>query len=120
MIELIVTIVLISGLGGLTALLFWKIPVLVQLSFDGEVYPDDFFSKTKKKVRELIPPESFDSRSFLQKILLRIRILSLKTENKTNNLLQKLSQQDENGGDNYWAELKKTNKPFKKRGVQPK
>ncbi len=121
MIELISTIILICSLGGITVLVFWKIPVLIQLSCDTEVTQENILSKTKQKVKELVPSKSFNSRNFLQKILLRVRILSLKTENKTNNLLQKLSQQDRiTSNDNYWEELRKSNKPLRKRRIKVK
>ena len=121
MIELISTIILICSLGGITVLVFWKIPVLIQLSCDTEVTQENILSKTKQKVKELVPSKSFNSRNFLQKILLRVRILSLKTENKTNNLLQKLSQQDRiTSNDNYWEVLRKSNKPLMKRRIKVK
>lgn len=121
MIELIFTIILICSLGGIVVLVFWKIPVLVQLSLDAEVSQENILSKTKQKIKELVPSNSFGSRNFLQKILLRVRILSLKTENKTNNLLQKLSQQDRiTGNDNYWEELRKNNKPLRKGRIKVK
>ena len=113
MIEAIAAIILICGSMGLAMLLLWKIPILVQLSFDQESCQEDIFSKTKKRVKKLVLPDSFDTKGFLQKILLRVRILSLKTENKTNVLLQRLSQQKEGVKDNYWEELKKTNRSTK-------
>ena len=113
MIEAIAAIILICGSMGLAMLLLWKIPILVQLSFDQESHQEDIFSKTKKRVKKLVLPDSFDTKGFLQKILLRVRILSLKTENKTNVLLQRLSQQKEGVKDNYWEELKKTNRSTK-------
>ena len=121
MVELISLIILICSLGGIVVLVFWKIPVLTQLSFETESCQENILSKAKQKVKELAPSNSFNSRNFLQKILLRVRILSLKTENKTNNLLQKLSQQDRiTNNDNYWEELRKSNKPLRKRRIKVK
>ncbi|MCK5044774.1 hypothetical protein KAR26_03540 [Candidatus Parcubacteria bacterium] len=121
MIELIAIIILICSLGILTALSIWKIPVLAQLSFDGDICDQDIFTRAKSKVKELVPSKSFNHKNFLQKILLHVRILSLKTENKTNNLIQRLSQQDRiNGKDNYWEELKKTSKSIKRKRVRVK
>jgi predicted nucleic acid-binding Zn-ribbon protein len=49
---------------------------------------------------------------FLQKLLSRIRVMTLKLENKTGNYLTKLREQEkqkieEASGDNYWNDLKK-------------
>ena len=113
MIEVIAAIILVCGSISLAVLLLWKVPVLTQLSFDQGDYQEDILSKTKERVKKLVLPDSFDAKSFLQKVLLRIRILSLKTENKTNVLLQRLSQQKQGVEDNYWEELKKTDRPSK-------
>ena len=71
-------------------------------------------SKLKEKIKILNPFKSFSYEIFLQKLLSKIRILSLKTDNKTFNWLQKLrekSQKKKNlENDNYWEEIKKSTK----------
>ena len=109
MIELIALIILMSSLIGMGTILFKKIPLLLELP---ETLPSQFswraiFSKAKK----IIPPKGFSSEVFLQKILSKIRILTLKTDNKTFSLLQRLrekSQKKKFGeNDNYWQEIRK-------------
>jgi len=115
MVELIGILILIGSIAGIGVIVFRKIPVLVKLP---EVSPSTSFKPLVKNLyREIknIPGlRSFSSEIFLQKTLSKIRILSLKTDNKTSSWLQKLKERsqkkktDEN--DNYWQELKKTTK----------
>jgi hypothetical protein len=53
---------------------------------------------------------------FLEKALMRVKILTLKFENKTSNWLESLRHQNKNKdfNDNYWEELKKVNRNKKK------
>lgn len=112
MIELIVLIILICSLIGIGIILFQKIPLLLELP---ETLPShfswqDFFSK----LRSLAPFKRFSLEIFLQKILSKVRILTLKTDSKTSSWLQRLRERsqkkkfDEN--DNYWQEIKKSTK----------
>ena len=111
--ELIATIILFGSLLGMVVILFRKIPVLVKLP---EVLPQKvacpIFLKLKEKIKILNPFKSFSYEIFLQKILSKIRILSLKTDNKTFNWLQKLREKSKRKkikeNDNYWEELKKS------------
>ena len=97
------------------AIILRKIPVLVKLP---EILPQKekgkLFSKLKEKIKILNPFKSLSSEIFLQKILTKIRIMSLKTDNKTFNWLQKLRERTQKKkaeeNDNYWEEIKKTTK----------
>lgn len=103
--ELILLTILIISLIGVGVILYRKIPILITL-------PED---KLKTKFRW--PSVSFplvgklNYELYLQKILSRIRILTLKTENKTGSWLEKLRQRNNRKNnhkpDNYWEELKK-------------
>jgi len=115
MIELISTIILVGSLLGIAVILFRKIPALAELP---EVSAESFnwkkpILKLKEKAKTLNPFKSFSSEIFLQKILSKIRILTLRTENKTATYLQKLRERaqkkkiEEN--DNYWEKIKKSN-----------
>jgi len=110
MVELIAIITLFSSLIGMGVILFRKIPVLLTLP---EILPqkESFFSKLKKRLKKLNPFRNFSYEIFLQKILTKIRILSLKTDNKTFNWLQKLREKYQKKKiekkDNYWEEVKK-------------
>jgi len=86
MAELIATIILASSLLGILMILFRKIPVLIELPEVVEKAQKETLTfKFKEKIRNILP-----SRIILQKILSHFRILTLKTEKGTDNLLQKL------------------------------
>jgi len=118
--EIAAIIILLSSLIGIGVILFRKIPALAELP---EVSASHFnwkgvFLKLRGRARILNPFKSFSSEIFLQKMLSKIRILTLRTENKTDNWLQRLRKKaqkkkiDEN--DNYWEEVKNgTNEEIK-------
>jgi len=108
--EFLAQIVLIFSLMGLATLVFRKIPVLANLSEVPLQKKESTGFKLKEKIK-LNLLKNFSYEIFLQKLLSKIRILTLKTENKTFNWLQKLREKaqkkklDEN--DKYWEEVKK-------------
>ncbi|MBZ9571903.1 hypothetical protein KJA15_00990 [Patescibacteria group bacterium] len=114
MVELIATVVLFGSLIGMGVILTRKIPVLRKLpeietrGFDLE----NNFLRLKEKVKTLNPFKNFSTEIFLQKILSKIRILTLKTESKTATWLQKLRERSQKKkmeeNDDYWEELKKS------------
>jgi len=117
MIELIATIILVGSLSGIAVILFRKIPVLVKLpdynsSNTPVSLPVKWCKNLKEKIKNISVFKSFSSEIFLQKILSKIRVLSLRVENKIASRLQKLREKAlkkknlEN--DNYWEELKKS------------
>lgn len=114
--EIAAIIILFSSLIGIGVILFRKIPVLVELpdykSSNVLIsFPVKWYKNLKEKIKNISFFKSFSSGVFLQKILSKIRILSLKVENKIAFWLQKLRERSlkkknlEN--DNYWEELKK-------------
>ena len=116
--EVAAQIILIGSLFGMGAILFRKIPILVKLP---KVSPRKkkgkeprFFQRGLEKIKKIGPLRSFSFEIFLQKILSKIRILSLKTDNKTFNWLQKLREKAKKNkskeNDNYWEKLKKSTK----------
>ena len=109
MIVLIGTIILGISFLGMIWILFQKIPVLIQLSERPE--GESFIWKLKKKGQSIFV-KKFSYEIFLQKILSRIKILTLKIENKTSDLLQKLREKYKRrkGDDNYWENIKKATK----------
>jgi len=121
--EIAAIIILFSSLIGIGVILFRKIPVLAELpdykpSNVVISSPVKWYKNLKEKIKNISFFKSFSSGVFLQKILSKIRILSLKVENKIAFWLQKLRERSlkkknlEN--DNYWEELKKpTNKEDK-------
>jgi len=109
MLELIALIVLICSFLGILLILIQKIPILVTLPERKQ--KNSIFFGVKEKAKEIRPFKSFSFEIFLQKFLLRIKILTLKTENKTSKWLQKLrerSKKNDKAEDNYWQEIKKS------------
>ncbi len=109
MAELIAITILTVSFLGIGVILFRKIPILLELP---ETAPSYFnWLDVFKKIKTLNPFKEFSSELFLQKILSKVRILTLKTDNKTSSWLQRLrarSQKkkfEENG--DYWQEVKK-------------
>jgi len=122
MTELIATIILAISFLGILVILFRKIPVLVELpEITKEAQKERFFLKLKDKIQNISFIKSFSAEIFLQKILSKIRILTLKTENKTASWLQKLRERAKRKktkeNDNYWRELKKSTN---QKGRKPK
>lgn len=97
------------------AIIIWrKIPVLVALPELLSEKGESFSLKLKKKIKELNPLKNFSYEIFLQKLISKIRILTLKTDSQTFNWLQKLREKIKKKknleNDNYWEELKKSTK----------
>jgi len=112
--EVFFGIILFISLTGMGVIFWRKMPVLVGLP---EVLPEKtepFSLKLKKRIKEFNPLKNFSYETFLQKLISRIRILTLKTDNKTFNWLQRLKERKRKKkleDDNYWEELKKIKKP---------
>lgn len=111
--EIIMLIVFILSLLGIIIFILRKIPILVNLSETiNKPSGDNSFLKLKNRFQNTFNLNSFSFEIFLHKIISQIRILSLKTDSKTFNWLQKLREKSqkkklENG--NYWEELKNSN-----------
>ena len=91
--ELVAIIILFGSLLGMGAIILRKIPVLVELPEvikkpSGEL----FWPKLRRKIKNTPGFKSFSYEVFFQKILSKIRILSLKSENKTGSWLQRLRE----------------------------
>lgn len=115
MAEVIAQIVLIGSLIGMGVILFRKIPQIAELpETPAEFNLKENLLKLKEKIKIFryfrLPPYEI----LLQKVLSKVRILSLKTDNKTSSWLQKLREKSQkkkfNENDNYWEELKKSTK----------
>lgn len=112
MIELIALIILICSFFGMVIIILWKIPVLVELPEKIEETPrENLWLKLKEKIKNIPIFKSFSFEIFLQKMLSKVRVLTLKIENKIAFWLQKLREKaqkkknEEN--DHYWKKLKK-------------
>ena len=110
--ELVAIIILFGSFLGMAVIISRKIPVLAELpEVPARAIRKDTLSKLKEKIKVLNPFKSFSYEIFLQKLLSKIRILSLKTDNKTFNWLQKLRERAQKKktekSDTYWEEIKK-------------
>ena len=117
--EIISIIVLSGSLLAILTIIFRKIPILAELPEISEGRSkENIFLRLKNKVLNLSFFKSFSFEIFLQKILSKIRILTLKTDNQTSNWLQRLRERaqkkkfEEN--DNYWQDLKNSAQKRKK------
>lgn len=110
-VELILAAILTASLAGMAIILLRKIPILVKLPSSRKESREPLVSKIKNGVRSLPGAEKLDYELYLQKLLSKIHILNLKTENKTRGWLetmrQRTVQKNDPKKDNYWEELKK-------------
>ena len=111
MIVLIATIIFFIGLIGMSVIVIKKIPVLNELP-EIEVQRIGIFRKLKHKVKNNGAVKSFSSKELLfQKVLSKFRVLTLKTDKKTSNLLAKLRQKSiENKkkfSEDYWKRIRR-------------
>lgn len=109
---LIAQFVLLISFVGIGMILFRKIPVLIELSETfGKPEAENFILKLKRKIKNTSALTSFSFEVFLQKILSRIKILSLRVENRSDTLLQRLRKNSQKKKlektDSYWEKLKK-------------
>lgn len=113
MIEFIAKITLVASVIGVGAILFRKIPVLLTLPETFE-QGESFISKFKKGFEKNNPFKDFSYEIFLEKVLRKIRILTLKTDNKTfdwlNKLREKVQKKKIEENDNYWKKIRKLTK----------
>ena len=112
MANLIAIILFLIGLSGMVAILFRKAPLLADLPANlGE--KESLILRFKTKIKNFDFSQAFNLRNFLEKFLMRIRILTLKMENKTSQILEKMRQKEkkeiENNykDDSYWKKLKR-------------
>lgn len=118
--EFVSQLTLISSGFGLLMFIWRKIPQLLKIqdrkfSKKTGLLADSriFILEVTATIKKISPIKGFSFDLFLQKILSKIRILTLKTDNKTLNWLQKLREKTQNKlkeKGNYWEELKKIKK----------
>lgn len=102
MLEIISLVILLISLAGLVFIIRRKIPVLLQLS------PQEAESGILTRLKKRNPASK---ELFLHKILSRVRILMLKTDNKTTEWMKKLREKSQENSekfsDSYWDKLRK-------------
>jgi len=110
MFNLIVLIIFFISLIGVSVIILRKIPFLSELSAQ-EIESQGTFRKLKDKIQNNGFSKNFSSEILLQKILSKFRVLTLKTESKTNTWLSKLRQRSlkkkKEFQDDYWQKIKR-------------
>jgi hypothetical protein len=110
-IELIFLIVLGISFIGLAVVLLRKVSVLSKLSEPEGDLIGLLVSGVKNGTKNLPAVRNFSYEIYLQKLLSRVRVLTLKTDHKTSGWLEKLRQKNHKknhaNNDKYWDELKK-------------
>ena len=104
MIELIAIIILLTGLIGMSMVIFRKMPVLAELSLEEINKPGTFLKKIKESIKNNGTLKYIFSGVFLQNILSKIRILTLKAENS---LRQKALENKNKFSEDYWKKIKR-------------
>lgn len=111
--KIIAEVILVFSSIGLGGIIFKKIPVLSTLS-EKESKEEVQKSELMERLRKVKIFKDFSYEKFLQKLLTKVRILSLKTDNKTSNWLKKLKDNTQRKkimeDDNYWDEIKRATK----------
>jgi hypothetical protein len=95
--QILAQIILAFSFLGLAAIIARKIPALVALEVP-ESPKEGHLSKLKKKIQEANPLKGTKPEIFLQKILSKVRVLSLKADNKATDLIQILHKRVEKKG----------------------
>ncbi|KPJ56929.1 hypothetical protein AMJ49_03385 [Parcubacteria bacterium DG_74_2] len=109
--EIIVKLTLLISFSGIATIIFRKLPILVSLPEIQEEKRERLISIYKRRLKNFNPFKKFSYENFLEKIVYKIRLLSLKTDNKTFQWLQELRkktvEKKKKEKDNYWEEIKK-------------
>jgi len=110
-------ILLFIGLTGIAAIVYRKIPVLLELSpqqVETKKENVKFFIKVKEKIKNNKIAKFFCKEILLQKILSKITVFLLKIENKTSNWLIKIRQNSQKSSKNeskfskdFWGKISK-------------
>ena len=108
--EVIALIILFGSLIGMGIIILRKIPAVAELPEISSEHKQNLFSRLKNKITNIHFVKEFNFLLFLQKILSRIMVLTLKIENKVASWLQKLREKSQKQkifeDDNYWKRLK--------------
>ena len=113
MLGLIAIVIFILSLAGMAVILLRKIPALCKLPEQDLHFNfgDSLVGAIKGGMSKIPVVKNFSYELYLQKVLSKFRVLTMKTENKTGSWLEKLRQKsfkkNHTNNDNYWDTLKK-------------
>lgn len=112
MLEIILASFSIFGLFGVGLILFKKVQIIAGMP-EAELSKislvSTFKDEVRKGLRKIPGAEKFDYELYLQKMLSKVRVITLKAEGKTENWLERLRKRrnGHNHDSSYWEELKK-------------
>ena len=113
MLSFIAIIILLGSVSGMLIIIFRKTPVLAELTVS-EKGKTGFFVKMKNRILNQRIRRTLSGEVILQKLLSKIRVITLKTENKTNSWLSRLRQKSlekkNNFSGEYWKKIKEKDK----------
>jgi hypothetical protein len=101
-------IIFVSSLLGLVIFIWRKLPVLAANQLDESVLGDSMPVLMRKRLLKKLGLENFSFEILLQKIISKIRIISLKTDQKTFVWLRKLREKNQKKrleDANYWERI---------------
>ncbi len=102
--------ILMGSFACLSAILFRKAPVLAKLPENDLDLKKSFSLRLRKNLKNV---HGVDYEIYLQKVLSRVRIITLKTEHKTGSWLENLRRKNHKKAshkDDYWEQLDKAKK----------
>lgn len=109
--ELVFLIVFGISFIGVAVILLRKVSILSKLLEPEGNLRDLLVSGVKNGTKNLPAVKNFSYEIYLQKLLSRVRVLTLKTDHKTSGWLEGLRQKNHKknhaNNDKYWDELKK-------------
>jgi hypothetical protein len=107
--QIISLVILGLSFLGMSFLILRKVPALRQIAQNTqEGFSENVFISFAKKIIAKVPGlKSFSPEIFLQKIVSRLRVISLKSDQKTAGWLKKLREKNQTKEpDGYWDNLK--------------
>jgi len=111
MIALVSIVIFFLSLIGMAVILLRKVPDLCMLPERELNFCGSLKDEIKSGIKRIPIIKNFSYELYLQKVLSKFRILSLKTESKTGSWLERLRQKNckknETRNDDYWDALKK-------------
>lgn len=112
MVDLSAFAIFLGSFIGIIVILFRKIPFLAELPEQKIRRQLKFFNILKKGIGNNSFLKTISLETFLQKILSKIRVLTLKMESKIGFWLQRLREKSQKKKikekDNYWEKIRKT------------
>ena len=108
---LISIVILFLSLAGMAVILLRKMTVLGKLPERDFAFGNSLVCGLRGGLKKMPVIKGFSYELYLQKVLSKIRVLTLKTENKTGSWLERLRQKNckknHTNNDGYWDTLKK-------------